>query len=79
MDALLTGSNLNPRAGVWITRKTPFLIHDPKQELASAGKELELIRTHAIVKHYRDLQSLPTIGKVRKLIRRLRRRIASTD
>jgi len=72
---LLTGNNLNPRA--WrLDLENAILIHDPKHELTEQrDKELDLIRHHtAVVKHYRDLQSIADYPvKVRKLIRRLRR------
>ena len=71
---LVTGNNLNPRA--WrLDLENAILIHDPKQEMRAAAKELECIRTHTtVVGHYQELQSIQQYPiKVRKLIRRLRR------
>ena len=72
---LITGNNLNPRAGR-LDLENAVLIHDPHQQLAAQReKELTLIRQHTtVVTHFRELESIADYpAKVRKLIRRLRR------
>lgn len=72
---MITGNNLNPRA--WqLDIENAILIHDPCQQIShQRTAELAQIRQHTtILTHYSDLESVADYpGKIRKLIRRLRR------
>jgi len=73
--ALLTGSNLNPRA--WrLDLENGLLIHDPQGSLVAQHRaEVERIRAHARrLDHHRSLDSFESYPEpVRRIVKRLAR------